>query len=114
MNFVNAVHLDVGFIGRIPIQAILEETGNQGTQFQTYAKENITSSLSKFNLGGYLQVTFLINRFSFGFYLMGGQNTLDTDFKNEWPLGNQSLFLRDIYPKFKYQMTGMKLGFRIK
>ena len=115
VNFVNAVQVDLGFVGRIPVRAILEEIGNKGNQFEVHVKENIVSSLNQFNLGGYARITFLINRFTLAFYGTVGQNILDSNFINEWPLGKgQSLFVHDIYPKFKYQMIGMKMGLRIK
>lgn len=58
VNFVNAVQVDLGFVGRIPVRAILEEIGNKGNQFEVHVKENIVSSLSQFNLGGYARITF--------------------------------------------------------
>ncbi|MEQ9287197.1 MAG: hypothetical protein RIG77_09830 [Cyclobacteriaceae bacterium] len=113
-NFANSAHLDIGFIGLYPLNATLNETRNQGTQFQLSASENIASHLTTFNLAGYLQASILINRFTLSAYLISGSSRVDQAFKDEWVIGNGSLFLRDVYPKFKFQMTGIKIGMRIR
>ena len=115
VNFVNAVMIDAGYVARFPISAILDETGNKGNQFEVNARENIASSLNRFDLAPIAQLTVLINRLTLTYYVTVGGHEIDSEFINEWPLreNRQSLFLRDVFPKFNYAWMGFKMGFRI-
>ena len=113
-SFANAVSLDAGFLANIPLSAELNETRNVGTVFEQNHAGDISGSLTQFHLGGYFGITLLINRYTLGFGLQSGQVKVDKKILDTWPIGNGSLFLRDIYPKFRYELVVLKLGVRLK
>lgn len=112
-NFANAVSLDAGFYANFPLTATLDETRNVDTQFELHHSGDIASSLTQLHLGGYAGVTFMVNRYTLGFSMRGGQSKVDDGLADTWPVGDGSLFLRDIYPKFGYLMVMAKVGVRL-
>lgn len=113
VNFVSSVNLDVGFLGLYPITAILDETRNRGTVFELSASDEISSQFSQFNLASFMQASFLFNRITISAYIITGSSRIEKDFKEQWIIGGGSMFLRHIYPKFKHQSAGIKLGVRL-
>ncbi len=117
-NFVNAFLLDIGPIARFPLQADLNETALKGSIYEVSDHQDISQYLSKLSMGFSMQGSFVINRFVLTGYLTFGGNSVDESFSQHWALNgsytNNSLFLRDMRPKFTYIVTGMKLGIRIK
>jgi len=116
-NIVNAVILDMGFMVSIPISAKLNETRNTGTIYEQSHKAKITSSLTSNYLGGfggYLGFTVLVNRYMLTASWQTGQFVIDKKILDTWPIGNGSMFLADIYPKFSYEIIYLKLGIRLK
>jgi hypothetical protein len=120
LKFFNAFLMDVGPVGRIPIKADLKETALQGSIYETSDHQNIAQYLTTFSLGWAWQNTLLINRYTFTFYFMGGKTKVNDKLVDNWKLGtayggslkNNSLFLRDIQPRYVYQMIGLKIGLR--
>jgi len=101
-------------IGRIPVHAQLEEFGRKGTQFELHDRQNIAKYLNPFSLGASFQISIVHNRFMLTWYLTFGKTTINPSLENNWAVGSWSLLLRDLQPKFTYQITGLKLGIRIK
>ena len=117
-NFVNAFFLDIGPIARFPLQADLNETALKGSIYEVSDHQDISQYLSKLSMGFSMQGSIVINRFVLTGYLTFGGNSVDESLIQHWALNgsytNNSLFLRDMRPKFTYVVTGMKLGIRIK
>ena len=115
INFVNAVYLDVGLIGNIPVNAQLDEIAYSGTTQEMRASGNIASYLQPFTLGTNWQASLVINRFTISYYfIINKGNKIDNQLIEAWGLEkNVSIFLLDHIPKINYWMTGMKIGVRI-
>ncbi len=110
----NVISYDFGFLLNFTTAAILDETRNRGTSFEATHQANISRYLSPVHLGSYFGISVNANRYRLGFALQGGQSKVDEKILDEWPIGNGSMFLRDIYPKFRYQMFILKLGIRLR
>lgn len=110
----NIMTYDVGFTINYPISAILNETRNKDTLFELSESRDIASFLTPITVGGYFSIGVNVNRYSVSIALQSGQTRVDNRFKNEWPISNGSLFLRDIYPKFSYNMFILKFGIQLK
>ncbi|MCP4458168.1 MAG: hypothetical protein GY816_09130 [Cytophagales bacterium] len=107
----------MGFLVSIPISAKLNETRNSGTVYEESHKGKITSSLTSNYLGGfggYLGFTILINRYMLTASWQASQFVVDKELLDTWPIGDGSLFLTDMYPKFSYEIIYLKLGIRLK
>ncbi len=119
VNFVNAFLLDVGPVMRIPVQVNLQETVLKGTANEISDSQNITSFFTPVSFGFALQFSVIVNRFTLTWYLLGGSTRVDDALEDVWGIAdsgitqNRSLFLRDLQPKFQYQMTGFKMGIRL-
>lgn len=116
-NILNAALFDVGFFVSIPIDATLAESRNIGTPYEESYEGKITSSLTtnyRGGMGGYLGLTILINRFFIAASWTANQYSVDQELQDTWPIGNGSMFLADLHPKFGYEMTHLKIGMRIK
>jgi hypothetical protein len=114
VNYLNFLFIDIGMIGRIPVYANLEEYGRKGTASELHDRQNIAKYLNQFSLGFSTQASLVYNRFMFTWYWTFGKTKIDPALEDVWAVGAWSLFLRDLQPKFTYQMMGLKLGVRIK
>jgi len=117
-NLVNGFMIDIGPVLRVPVVADLKETALMGSVYETSDHQNIANYLSTVSLGWTWQNTLFINRYSICFYFSGGKTLVSDQLASHWALGgnlrNNSLFLRDIQPKYVYQMIGLKIGIRIR
>lgn len=117
-NFANAFLLDIGPIARFPLRADLNETALKGSSFEVSDHQDISKYLSSLSMGFSMQGSIVINRFLLTGFLTFGGNSVDESFIQHWKLNgsytNNSLFLRDMRPKFTYIVTGIKLGIMIK
>jgi hypothetical protein len=117
MNFVNAFLLDVGPVFRMPLKADLKETALKGSLYERSAEGSVLPYLTKVSFGGAMQGSIVINRYVLTGFIVFGKHSVDKKIEEEWGLGggyrNTSLFLRDLEPKFRYTMSGVKIGMRL-
>ncbi len=118
LNIANGYLMDIGPVLRIPVNADLNETALLGSPLETSDHQDVSRYLSPFSIGWAWQNTFMINRFSLTLYFMGGKTQVSDQLEPNWKINgnlrNNSLFLRDIQPKYLYQMLGIKVGLRIR
>jgi hypothetical protein len=116
-NFVNGFMLDVGPVLYAPVSAQLDEVALKGSAYQLSASGNILSYFKPVTVGFCLQLSVLINRYTLTGFLNSGKNSVDPAFRDSWGIQgsyrNNSLFQRDLMPKFSFQMTGLKVGMRL-
>lgn len=117
LNIENYIFLDVGPIGVYTTRAILEETALRGSTFQVSDRKDIASSLP-FRVGFNIQYSIVVNRYFISAYFIVMKNEVSENFAGNWNLGgkyrNNSLFLRDFNPQYRYELFGVKIGMRIQ
>jgi hypothetical protein len=117
MNFVQAIMLDVGPVFRFPLKADLKETALKGSLFERSDDGSVLPYLTKVSFGATMQLSIIINRYILTGYLVYGKHAVDKDIEEDWGLSGSyrynSLFLRDIQPRFTYTLSGFKIGMRL-
>jgi hypothetical protein len=117
INMGNFCYLDMGAMGVYTTSAILEETALRGSVYQVSDKGDIARYLP-FRVGFNLQYSLVVNRYFLSAYFIVMRNEVSQEFASDWkvsgPYRNNSLFLRDFNPSYRYVMFGLKVGIRIR
>lgn len=112
----NFYYLDFGFDPYYLAKAHLSESLQNINGLTTTVSGNIEKYSNRFYYAAKFQFVFLVNRFSFGLYLIlpaKGQSTLK-NLENNWGLNSQQSTYLLSNGFSDYRITGLKVGFRIK
>jgi hypothetical protein len=116
LNLLNYIYFDLGAIGVYTASAILDESAFKGSPSQVSARTDIARYMP-FRIGFNLQMSIVINRYFISgyFIVLGGQ--VSNSFAANYHLGpysGNSLFLRDLNPRYGLDVMGLKVGMRIR